>query len=313
MPLFTNTTDRQGVNTLSMKSCSWLAVGVVSLALPTLVFGGEKFEAPDCIKIDEILKSATPQELQFFNETKKSGLENDVLGFALGKESLLSQVYKERKNKEFNSEILQLKEMAKSGVVRGQMEADYHKFGEEFKSIKGKRKFTKAYSNLMWCSMVSAGKTELNDDNRFATGYLSLLQQLQGRATGVTGYFETTVNNCTAYKTLNTGNPYTSLESDNDSRFLVVDATLKNIDREGRLPLEGSLVIVKDGVEYKYDTTEHILSEGYGMKSINPLIKLRTKIVYRVPNEMDGDVYWKPGRNPDGMKLWCTHLSAAVN
>lgn len=293
-----------------MANISKPAIVILLLSVSSLSFSANKSKFPDCSKVDEIRQGLSSDDLQFISEIKKPLLINDILGFALDRESQTGGVYKEKKGKDFNSDILQLKDMAKSGMLREQIEADFDKYAEEFNSVRKDRELTKPSNSLLLCSLLNATKTELNDDNRFIAGYVSFLKSLKAKATGITGYFETTVNSCTTSKTLNTGNPYTNPTPDDDSRFLVVDATLKNIDREGRLPLAGSLIIIKNGVEYKYDTTETILLDGYGMKSINPLIKLRTKIVYRVPNEMAGDVYWKPGRNPDDLKLWCSHLSA---
>ncbi len=48
-----------------------------------------------------------------------------------------------------------------------------------------------------------------------------------------------------------------------------------------------------------------------GQYTLNPFIKLTTNIVYKVPNELSGDVYWKPGRNAEDKKRWRARLRAA--
>jgi hypothetical protein len=38
---------------------------------------------------------------------------------------------------------------------------------------------------------------------------------------------------------------------------------------------------------------------------------MKTKIVYRIPDEIHGEVFWRPGRNPSDTKLWLGFISAA--
>lgn len=128
------------------------------------------------------------------------------------------------------------------------------------------------------------------------------------------GYFDVAIKSCSVTNGPVTGNSYTEPDDWPDSRFVVIDADFKNLDQEGRLPSEGSLIIKHNGRELRYDSTESILQEGYGIyfKSVNPLITMPTKIVYRIPNEVSGEVSWEPGRNPDNRKLWCTFVAAEL-
>jgi hypothetical protein len=79
------------------------------------------------------------------------------------------------------------------------------------------------------------------------------------------------------------------------------------------LPVEGSLFINYNGKEYEFDSVEPIMVEGYNIwfRKINPLITMKTKIVYRVPNEVHGEVFWRPGRNPNDIKLLVGTINAA--
>ena len=45
-------------------------------------------------------------------------------------------------------------------------------------------------------------------------------------------------------------------------------------------------------------------------RSINPLITMKSKIVYRIPNEVSGEVFWQPGRNPNDTRLWLGKVDA---
>jgi hypothetical protein len=78
------------------------------------------------------------------------------------------------------------------------------------------------------------------------------------------------------------------------------------------MPVEGSLFISYNGKEYEFDSVEPIASEGYNMwfRKINPLIAMKTKIVYRIPDEIEGPVFWRPGRNATDTKLWLGYIKA---
>ncbi|CAG8865295.1 hypothetical protein PS627_01203 [Pseudomonas fluorescens] len=124
------------------------------------------------------------------------------------------------------------------------------------------------------------------------------------------GYFNIAATKGEVRNAVSTGNKYSEPDHWDGSRFFIVDASFKNLDTESRRPAEGSLYITYNGKEYEFDTTESIMTKGYNIwfKSVNPLITMKTKIVYRIPEEIYGDVYWKPGRNPNGVKLWVGNI-----
>lgn len=126
------------------------------------------------------------------------------------------------------------------------------------------------------------------------------------------GHFNVTAKSCNISSAVGTKNRYSEPEKWDGSQFVVIDVLFKNMDKEGRLPLEGRLIIkTPEGEELKYDSTETIMESGYGIyfKSVNPLVTMPTKIVYRIPSDIVGEVLWEPGRNPDGKYLWCKFLS----
>lgn len=174
-------------------------------------------------------------------------------------------------------------------------------------------KWTKDAADTLYYRTYAIGGTAINGYNIYALNYLNELKAKQEAMHGQVGYFEVTVNDWIISKPIDTGNRYSSMKSDSDARFLTVNATFKNADSEGRLPSEGSLFIRKDNKYFKFDATETIMSDGYGirLRSLNPLIKLNTKLAYKVPNELSGEVYWKPGRNAEDKRLWCTYLPPA--
>jgi hypothetical protein len=273
----------------------------------------KKRELPDCEKLQVDGSDLSAEENEFLFSTQRSLMTAETLGFALGNDTVLGDFYAQRKGKEFNTDVLKLKEYAKQQSMNRLMDHDFDEANAALGQALKERKLGKDGYDILFCRVGAIGSNSTNAYNMYATSYLKGLQEKQDGMRGQVGYFDVTVNDCTISKSINTGNRYTTVKPDPDARYLIVNATFKNTDNEGRLPLEGSLLISKDGKDYKFDTTESVMSEGYGirLRSLNPLIKLTTKIVYKVPNELSGDVYWKPGRNAEDKKLWCTHLPAA--
>ena len=120
-----------------------------------------------------------------------------------------------------------------------------------------------------------------------------------------TDYFEVTVNKVGVDTWINTGNEFSDLKEEDGSKFIVLNVTFKNIDNESRMIVEGSLFINYNGKDYKFDKSETIMADGWGLMldQINPLIKKTTKLVYKIPNEITGNVYYKPGRTDQQINL----------
>ncbi|WP_070413943.1 hypothetical protein [Pseudomonas lundensis] len=125
------------------------------------------------------------------------------------------------------------------------------------------------------------------------------------------GNFQIKRESCKVSKSVGTSNSYSEPEHWDGSQFVIIDARFKNLDSEGRLPSEGSLIVLtSDGRELRYDTTETVMQRGYGIyfKSVNPLVTMPTKIVYRIPTDISGEVLWEPGGNAGKKKFWCTFI-----
>lgn len=297
---------------------SRLALALMTcLAVPGLACAAAKKDTkqklPDCAAVTFDGSNLTEEENEFFFSNQKNLSTSEFLRFALGRDSVLADFHAQRKGKAFNADVLKLKELANSQGLARQMSHDLAEAESAYKQRNPEHKWTKDTADTLFCRIDAIGDTGTNAYNTYATSYLKGLQAKQEAMHGQVGYFDVTVNDCTISKSIETGNRYSMVKPDPDARFLTVNATFKNTDNEGRLPLEGSLLISKDGKDFKFDTTETVMSEGYGirMRSLNPLIKLNTKIVYKVPNELSGEVYWKPGRNAEDKKLWCTYLPEA--
>lgn len=127
------------------------------------------------------------------------------------------------------------------------------------------------------------------------------------------GYFKISADSAYYGPSVNTGNRFAEPKKWDGSRFFVIRASFKNLDTESRLPSEGSLFINYKGKEYEFDSVEPVMLEGFNIwfKKVNPLITMKTKIVYRIPDEIHGEVFWRPGRNSNGTKLWMGFIQAA--
>ncbi|MCF8354997.1 MAG: DUF4352 domain-containing protein [Melioribacteraceae bacterium] len=125
-----------------------------------------------------------------------------------------------------------------------------------------------------------------------------------------TDYFQITLNKANVDTKVNTGNQFADLDEEPGNKFLILDITFKNIDDESRMFIDGSVYINFNGKEYKYDKSETIMLKGWGtmLDRINPLTTKTTKLVYKIPTEISGAVYWEPGRNYDDKRFFCGNL-----
>lgn len=117
--------------------------------------------------------------------------------------------------------------------------------------------------------------------------------------------FEITVNKVGIYDRVNAGNEFVNLKPEAGINYIVFNTTFKNIDTESRMLMDGKLTINYNGKDYDFDKSETIMLDGWGLllDQINPLVSKTTNMVYKVPAELKGDLYWIPGRVDDGQKI----------
>nr|DAK20655.1 MAG TPA: protein of unknown function (DUF5067) [Caudoviricetes sp.]DAS78816.1 MAG TPA: protein of unknown function (DUF5067) [Caudoviricetes sp.] len=110
-------------------------------------------------------------------------------------------------------------------------------------------------------------------------------------------YFEVTVNSVDVVNSKKISD-FEELKAEKDTKYLIINVTFKNADKESRMVVDGSVFINYNGTEYEYDHTETILEDGWGLflDQLNPLTAKTTNIVYKIPAEITGDVIYKPGR-----------------
>lgn len=109
---------------------------------------------------------------------------------------------------------------------------------------------------------------------------------------------------------VNTGNEFADLKPEQGNMYLVINATFKNIDKESRMLLDGSVWINYNGKDCEFDKSETVMLEGWGLllDQINPLTSKTTHLVYKIPAEIKGNAYWQPGRADSGQKILLGNL-----
>lgn len=148
----------------------------------------------------------------------------------------------------------------------------------------------------------ASGQTETKADG--TASYPTLGQTLKTR------YFEVTITKAGLTNKLNTGNEFTDEKAGEGNQFLVMQTTFKNIDNESRMLTDGSVFINYNGKDYEFDKSETVMAEGYGLflDQINPLTSKTTKLVYKIPAEIKGPAYYKPGRADDDQRIFLGNL-----
>ncbi len=125
-----------------------------------------------------------------------------------------------------------------------------------------------------------------------------------------TNHFEVQVNKVSIKDRVSTGNEFANIASEEGNQFLIFNITFKNIDNESRTFFEGEVIINSGGTDYKFDKSEMVMLDGWGsfLDQLNPLTSKSTNLVFKIPTEIKGDVYWKPGRNSAGKMFLLTNI-----
>jgi hypothetical protein len=121
-------------------------------------------------------------------------------------------------------------------------------------------------------------------------------EQVKAQAPIRAGDFSVKINSWTLADRVLTGNEFLDVPPESGIIYLIIDVTFKNMANEPKRLFDGTL-IVKDGKQiYKFDHSETIMAKGWGilLDSINPLVSMTTKLVYKLSTEMKGTVYWQP-------------------
>lgn len=125
-----------------------------------------------------------------------------------------------------------------------------------------------------------------------------------------TRYFDVTVNKVYQNVSVDTGNPLVTLEQEAGNKYLIINTTFKNTDNESRMMFNGIVWIDYNGKRWKFDHSETILLDGWGMlmQTMNPLTTKTTNIVFKIPAEIKGPAYFEPGRASNGTMIFLGNL-----
>ncbi|WP_185147321.1 DUF4352 domain-containing protein [Chryseobacterium binzhouense] len=114
-----------------------------------------------------------------------------------------------------------------------------------------------------------------------------------------TEYFDVTVNTVNVKNSVSTGNEFVDLSAESGTRYLIINTTFKNTSNESRTLIDGEVLVNYKGKDYTFDKSETIMLDGWGLMldQINPLTTKTTNLVYKIPAELIGTAFYKPGRS----------------
>lgn len=294
-------------NKLPLVFISTLVASVAHAKSESLIFPSDE----ECRAVyTELKDSITPHQLSELYEMSSSAIGYSAFRYLTGRDSIFIDLKKQYGETVYSNTLDEIKKKLDDDQVKYWTE-----FGRYKESIlaKRKKKFlggnpglgAKAHK-ITICNAALVYRNVNVDASTYAS-----ITKINPRA-GRFGHFDISVKSCSIGSLVGTKNKYSEPSQWEGSRFVVLDARFRNVDKEGRLPSEGSLIIkTSSGDELRYDNTETIMQEGYGIyfKSVNPLVTMPTKIVYRIPTEIEGEILWEPGRNDEGKRLWCAFVS----
>ena len=94
------------------------------------------------------------------------------------------------------------------------------------------------------------------------------------------------------------------------NRFVVLDVTARNTDRQPQVFSEGKLVNVSESRERTFATPVSMLTGEYlTLQVLKPSSSVHGKIAYEVPEDLPGVLYWVPGNGNERILL---HVAAAT-
>jgi hypothetical protein len=125
-----------------------------------------------------------------------------------------------------------------------------------------------------------------------------------------TEYFDVKVNSVKTSQMVDTGNEYLDLKPESGIKYLIMSVSFKNIDKESRMIIEGSVWVNYNGTDYEFDQSETLLADGWGLflDQINPLITKTTKLVYKIPAELAGPAFYNPGRSEASERIFLGNI-----
>ncbi|MGE6659265.1 hypothetical protein ACQKEK_00770 [Pseudomonas sp. NPDC077408] len=299
-----------------MKSLSVkvLTGGAVVLLCSAIAHANDRIDTPvtkdTCnASAKQLAGRVSSQELREIYDMAASGALSSAFRFALERDSLITDIRKKHGDTEFSRLMLETGKSL-SADQRSFLNSSIN-YQESLNKKYTQKYLSKSYehrnevSDIVFCGLQNI----YFDPEPLEKGYQRVATESFRSAKF--DHFNIGIKNCSVSKMVGTGSSFSEPEHWDGSQFVIIDATLKNEDSEGRLPFEGELVIKQpNGKMLRYDHSETVMADGYGigLRPVNPFVTMPTKIVYRIPSDITGEVLWQPGRNPESRRLWCTFL-----
>lgn len=248
------------------------------------------------------------QQQQLLDQAGKLLVRSSALRMAAGRDSTIADIYKEptgEEDPEIQSLLSRLGNDRYRRIVAHEIKNDESEYKQ---NIEGKIASRKLWAASMICHQAHAVYDPRSKESKALKSYLDTV--LTRPSSARIEHFDVSVDSCEVRDTVGARNQAAEPDAWPDSRYLVIQAGFKNTDTEGRLPLAGSALLTMGGKTLEYDHTETVLEQGFGigLRPVGPLLTLRTKIVYRIPREATGEIFWRPGRNPEQIQLWCSSI-----
>ena len=175
------------------------------------------------------------------------------------------------------------------------LEAFYESMGNSYFSWKDDSNYLPKNSDFPYLAFQKSFREHLNEVAP-KSKYNILKYKSLGESV-LAGSFEIVAGDWNFSKVINTGNQFLNVQASEGNTFLIIQATYKNIDQEGRtLFSAGSVFVDYHGKEYKFDKTEAILADGFGvtLEALNPLSKKTTFLIFPMSTEFKGMAFWQP-------------------
>lgn len=206
----------------------------------------------------------------------------------------------------------------KTGWVVGVYKYTYKNFTTKWKNLDKNGKVFRVCSILVFLfilgSVVNQNPQVQNPQKIVSTqqtapvGAVEKKPTLPGYGETITaGDFEVTLNGYKFSKQVDTGNEFANIAPQEGNRFLIMNVTYKNISDKSKMAFPGTVYIEYNGKTLKYDHAETIPLEGWGLllDQLNPLTSKTTRLVFKIPAEIKGPVYWEP---EGGKRFTCGNI-----
>jgi len=113
-----------------------------------------------------------------------------------------------------------------------------------------------------------------------------------------TKYFEVTVNSASFQNRV--GDVNFPVYPGTGNKFLVIGVTYKNTDTEARFLMSGEVLVRVDKKEILYETAEVVFADEYIVfDSLNPMVTKTGLVVFKVPEGLKGEIFYKPARSSE--------------